>query len=181
MTLMQRRRALMGVKKDSGKIMLFANGVVSPKLGGFEVKGPNDPSDNVTVTIGETIDFTLQVYIAGSGIKTLCSSNKINAQGKTLKIKVLSKRSDTRGRNCWFYAYASNTVIDTSDVPASTEIQNYFPAGDGAKLFIPSTTTAEVETEMAIPITQNDTYISIGALKTYIYVEYFKVVEMWLE
>lgn len=170
----------MGVKMDSGKIVLFANGVVSPKLGGFEVKGPNDPSNNVTVTIGETIDFTLQAYISGSGIKTLCSSNKINAQGKTLKIKVLSKRSDTRGRNCWFYAYASNTVIDTSDVPASTDIQNYFPAGDGTNLYVPGATT-EVETEISIPITQNDTYISIGALKTYIFVQYFNVVEMWLE
>lgn len=181
MTLMQRRRALMTAKKDSGKIMLFTNGIVSPKLGGFVVNGPNDPSDQVTVTIGETIDFTPKVYMAGSGIKTLCSSNKINAQGKTLKIKVLSKKADTRGRNCWFYAYASNTVIDTSDVPAHTDIQDYFPTGDGTELYIPGTTTEEVETVLSIPITQNDTYISIGALKTYIYVQYFKVVEMWLE
>lgn len=181
MNLMARRRALMRAKKGGGLIWLFDNGVIGSDAGGFEAKGPNGGA-TITTSIDDTVFFSLAQYNGGHAISTLVTQNTVSAQGQKLHIRILTKCSDNRARLCWFFAYASQTVTDASDIPSTgSEISQYFPNGDGTTFRIPYNNTAELETELVIPITQNNTFVSVGVLKHYLYVQYAKVTQMWIE
>lgn len=183
MNLMARRRALMNAQAGDGKIWLFDNGVIGSAAGGYIKKGPdgNVSSGDIVVTIGNTIQFA-PTAIAGGAIRTRSTQNVINANGKNLHVIVKTKCSDSRARNCWFYAYASQTVVDTTDVPGNNSgISQFFPNGNGITFYIPYNGGAEKETELVVPITQDSTYISVGFLKQYIFVNYAKITQMWIE
>ena len=170
----------MGAKAEDGKIWLFNNGVIGSAAEAYEEHGPNGGT-RITVSVGDTISFIFSTENVNT-IKTLVTKKKVNAQGKNLYIILKTKCSDSRARNCWFYAYASQTVVDTTSIPAdNTGIAQYFPNGDGTTFNIPYNSGNEKETEIVIPITQNSTYISVGCLKTYPFVSYANITQMWIE
>ena len=180
--LARRRRVLMGEQAGDGKIWLFDNGAIGSSAGAYEAHGPNGyiNQDTITVSVDDTISFVLS-DLNYSAIKTLVTKKTINAQGKNLHIILKTKCSDSRARNCWFYAYASQTVVDTTNVPDNAGISQYFPNGDGTTFYIPYNGGAEKETEIIVPITQDATFISIGVLKQYIFVRYATITQMWIE
>lgn len=179
MSLMARRAGLAGQAGD-GKIWLFDNGKIGKAAGGFGAHGPNGGND-MTVTIGKAINFTLS-YSNRATIKTMVTEKTVNAEGKNLHVKVLTHCTDGRARNCWVYVYASQTVTDTTDIPSTNSgIAQYFPGGNGKTFYIPYNSAKEMETEIVVPITQNNTFISVGVLKQYIFVEYAKITQMWIE
>lgn len=163
-----------------GKIWLFDNGEIGKAAGGFEAHGPNG-GYTMSVTFDETINFTLYNNNVNA-IRTVVTEKTVNAKGKSLHVKVLTKCGDYRARNCYVYAYASQTVTDTTTVPASiSDVAQYFPGGNGEIFLIQYNSAKEKETEIVVPITQNNTFISVGVLKQYIFVSYAKITQMWIE
>lgn len=180
MSLMAIRAGLAGQAGD-GKIWLFDNGKIGKAAGGFEAHGPNG-GNTLSVTVGQTIYFNFSAVSSTGAIKTMVTGKPVNAEGKNLHVKVLTKCYDNRARNCWVYVYASQTVTDTTDVPSTNSgVAQYFPGGNGKTFYIPYSSAKEKETEIVVPITQNNTFVSVGGLRQYPFISYAKITQIWIE
>lgn len=166
---------------EGSVIWIYDNGQTSQT---FTARGPNGYVTGNTITVNqeaEYIEFALTTYSAYVAVAALATMAPISANGKTLHVKFQARTVDSRARAIYVFAYASQTITDTTNVPDSiSAVDQFYPNGNGDYY----TVTGSVGThdgELVIPITQPNTYIAFGVLKRFEFVQYVRITQIWIE